>query len=216
MTTNVDLTLLTEPAPDGFTDRVLVSVGLADRYVVRRAAVGDVAVAYNANGISACRVLDEDASGLGDALAFETWFVARFGRRAVADDTPPRAVLSGVDTLLAGGRPRRLPAFDLSSVSAFARDVLVAAATIPPGQVRPYGWVSARIGKPAAVRAVGTALGNNPVPLLIPCHRVVRSDGRVGEYAFGSAMKRTLLRSEGVDTDELDRLADAHVRYGSK
>ena len=201
--------LLVEPAPEGFTDRVLLSVGLADRYVVRPSPVGDVAVAHNAAGISACRVLDE----VGGAEAFEAWFAARFGRPAVVDDAPPRALVTAVDALLAGQRPRKLPSFDLRSVTPFARDVLTAASTIPPGQVRPYGWVSARIGKPGAVRAVGSALGNNPVPLLIPCHRVVRGDWRIGEYAFGSDMKRALLQSEGVDPSELERLADQRVRY---
>lgn len=200
--TNVDLTQLIEKAPDRFSDRVLLAIGLADRYVVRPSPVGDVAVARNAAGISACRVLDE----AGGTAVFESWFAARFGRPVVADDAPPRTLIAAVDTLLMGGRPPRLPAFDLRSVSAFAREVLMTTSAIPPGEVRPYGWVSARIGKPAAVRAVGTALGHNPVPLLIPCHRVVRSDGTVGEYAFGPAMKRTLLQSEGVDPDDLRQL----------
>ena len=56
---------------------------------------------------------------------------------------------------------------------------------IPRGEVRPYGWIAAEIGKPRAVRAVGTALGHNPVPLIVPCHRVVRSDGMIGQYSMG-------------------------------
>jgi methylated-DNA-[protein]-cysteine S-methyltransferase len=206
---------LIEKAPAGFAERVLRSLGLtehvqpsavpADRYVVRPSPVGDVAVAYNPAGISACRVLSE----VGGTAGFEAWFASRFGRPAVADDAPPRSLVTAIDTLLAGGRPKRAPAFDLRSVSEFARDVLTAASTIPAGQVRPYGWVSARIGRPGAVRAVGTALGRNPVPLLIPCHRVVRSDGAVGEYAFGPDMKRALLRAEGLDPDDLRHLVGA-------
>ena len=70
------------------------------------------------------------------------------------------------------------------------------------------------IGHPAAVRAVGTALGHNPVPLLIPCHRVVRSDGHIGQYSLGGPEnKRTLLEWEGADPDELERLAKAGIRY---
>ena len=61
---------------------------------------------------------------------------------------------------------------------------------IPSGEVRPYGWVAREIGRPKAVRAVGSALGRNPVPVLIPCHRVVRSDGHVGNYGLGVPMKR--------------------------
>jgi O-6-methylguanine DNA methyltransferase len=70
--------------------------------------------------------------------------------------------------------------------------VLEAAREIPFGEARPYAWVARRIGRPRAVRAVGTALARNPVPLVIPCHRVVRSDGTPGEYALGAAMKRRL------------------------
>jgi O-6-methylguanine DNA methyltransferase len=54
---------------------------------------------------------------------------------------------------------------------------------IPPGEVRPYSWIAREIGRPGAVRATGSALAKNPVPLLIPCHRVVRSDGRIGKYS---------------------------------
>jgi O-6-methylguanine DNA methyltransferase len=80
---------------------------------------------------------------------------------------------------------------------------LIKAREIPAGQVRPYGWIASEIGRPKAVRAVGTALGRNPVPLLIPCHRVVRTDGRVGDYAFGPPAKRALLAAEGLDPDAL-------------
>jgi O-6-methylguanine DNA methyltransferase len=73
--------------------------------------------------------------------------------------------------------------------------------------------VAREIGRPKAVRAVGSALGRNPVPVLIPCHRVVRSDGQIGNYGLGVPMKRALLSAEGVDLDRLERLADAGIRY---
>jgi O-6-methylguanine DNA methyltransferase len=73
--------------------------------------------------------------------------------------------------------------------------------------------VAREIGRPAAVRAVGSALGRNPVPLLIPCHRVVRSDGTISDYIFGSAAKRTLLRAEGVDPDAIARQAREGRRF---
>ena len=63
------------------------------------------------------------------------------------------------------------------------------------------------------MRAVGSALGNNPVPLLIPCHRVVRSDGEIGNYAFGSEIKKAVLGGEGVELEQLARLARTGVRY---
>ena len=79
--------------------------------------------------------------------------------------------------------------------------------------MRSYAWVAKEIGHPAAVRAVGTALGRNPVPLVVPCHRVVRTDGSVGNYGFGSPAKRALLTAEGADPDGLERLAVAGTRY---
>ena len=89
--------------------------------------------------------------------------------------------------------------FDLRSVTEFERAVLLKAREIPRGEVRTYAWIAAQIGHPAAVRAVGSALRKNPVPLLIPCHRVVRSDGQIGQYALGgSDNKRTILAAEGV------------------
>ncbi|HEY8517027.1 MAG TPA: methylated-DNA--[protein]-cysteine S-methyltransferase [Candidatus Binatia bacterium] len=88
-------------------------------------------------------------------------------------------------------------AVDLGAAQPFQREVLRAASEIPLGEVRTYAWIAARIGKPGAVRAVGNALGANPVPLLVPCHRVVRSDGTMGGYSFGSIdVKRQLLLLE--------------------
>ena len=75
---------------------------------------------------------------------------------------------------------------DLSGVAPFQRDVLETARRIPFGEVRSYAWIAREIRHPQAVRAVGTALGRNPVPLLVPCHRVLRSDGGVGGYLFGT------------------------------
>jgi O-6-methylguanine DNA methyltransferase len=65
----------------------------------------------------------------------------------------------------------------------FERAVLKAALDIPLGETRTYAWIAQRIGRPGAVRAVGQALRKNPYPLIIPCHRVVRSDGTLGKYA---------------------------------
>ena len=79
---------------------------------------------------------------------------------------------------------------------------------IPRGEVRPYGWIAAEIGRPKAVRAVGTALGHNPVPLIVPCHRVVRSDGFIGQYSLGGPHnKRAVLTEEGLDPDAMESAA---------
>lgn len=85
---------------------------------------------------------------------------------------------------------------DLTAVPDFQRRVLEAARRIPFGQRRPYAWIAERVGHPRAVRAVGTALGRNPVPLILPCHRVWRSDGGLGGYIFGAAVKNRLAALE--------------------
>lgn len=85
---------------------------------------------------------------------------------------------------------------DLSAVASFQRAVLAAARAIPFGEVRSYRWIAERLGAPKAVRAVGTALGRNPVPIVVPCHRVLRSDGSLGGYAFGLELKTRLLDLE--------------------
>lgn len=67
---------------------------------------------------------------------------------------------------------------------------------IPRGETRSYTWVAAQIGKPKAVRAVGSAVGSNPISVVVPCHRVLRSDGTLGGYAWGLALKQKILKSE--------------------
>lgn len=85
---------------------------------------------------------------------------------------------------------------DLSQVCEFDRAALDLAAQIPYGEVRSYKWIAERLGKPDAARAVGSAMAGNPVPLLVPCHRVVKSDGGLGGYSFGLIRKEALLNLE--------------------
>lgn len=97
---------------------------------------------------------------------------------------------------LAGKRAFFSVPVDLSETPPFQRRVLEVARQIPFGEARPYAWVAREIGHPHAVRAVGTALGRNPVPLIVPCHRVWRTDGGLGGYLFGLDVKRRLLELE--------------------
>jgi O-6-methylguanine DNA methyltransferase len=82
----------------------------------------------------------------------------------------------------------------------FRREVLRACAAIPEGQTRTYGDLAAAVGRPRAARAVGTTMATNPLPPIVPCHRVVRGDGLIGNYgAGGTARKIEMLTREGVD-----------------
>ena len=97
------------------------------------------------------------------------------------------------------GRPASLR-LDLQSVtSPIAQLTLAKLLEIPYGEVRSYAWVAKEIGHPAAVRPVANAVARNPIPVLIPCHRVVRSDGHIGNYSLGVELKNKLLAFEGLD-----------------
>jgi O-6-methylguanine DNA methyltransferase len=193
--------------PDRLRPAVLERVGLADVFWTVQGPAGPLLVAANGRGISATAPGD-------DRAAFAERFRARFGRPLRPADRPPERLAAQVERLLDPDRPSR-PAlrYDLRGTSAFERAVLAKAQEIPRGQVRPYAWVAGELGRPAAVRAVGAALGRNPVPVLIPCHRVVGSDGRLTGYAWGVPYKRTLLAAEGADPDELERLARGGTRF---
>jgi methylated-DNA-[protein]-cysteine S-methyltransferase len=85
------------------------------------------------------------------------------------------------------------PPVDFGDMTAFTRCVLEAAMEIPWGETRSYKWVAQQAGKPKAARAVGQALGRNPVPLVAPCHRVIREDGSLGGFGMGIGWKEWLL-----------------------
>jgi O-6-methylguanine DNA methyltransferase len=193
-------------APSDVVAGALARVGLADAYWVLDSPLGPVAVAYSELGINTVtRTVDE-----ADCAAI---YRARFGRRLVRLARPPEVLARGVEALLRGEQAPQ-PRFDLSGLTEFEQAVLVKALEIPHGEVRPYAWVAREIGHPKAVRAVGNALAENPVPLLIPCHRVVKSDGRLGRYSMGGDdNKRTVLRAEGIEPEDLEAFARAGIRY---
>ena len=87
---------------------------------------------------------------------------------------------------------------DLSTATDFQQRVWTATRLIPFGETRTYGWIAREIQNPAASRAVGQALGANPLPIIIPCHRVLASSGGLGGFSGGLKTKRHLLRLEGV------------------
>lgn len=83
-----------------------------------------------------------------------------------------------------------------SKPTEFQKSVYKVVSGIPCGEVRSYKWVAEQIGKPKTVRAVGRALNRNPDPFVVPCHRVVMSDGHIGGYRFGTQLKADLLKAE--------------------
>ncbi len=148
--------------------------------------LGPALVAWTDRGVCAVEITDDEAGFAASCAARVSGPV----ERAVA---VPEALAAALATGEVNG-----VAIDLQGVSPFAADVLRAVASIPRGEVRSYGWVARHAGRPRAVRAAGTAIARNPVPLVVPCHRVVRGDGKIGNYGLGgSEAKRKLLAGEG-------------------
>ncbi|MDP9191325.1 MAG: methylated-DNA--[protein]-cysteine S-methyltransferase [Acidobacteriota bacterium] len=148
----------------------------------------------------------------GSFEQFSAAYAKRYGR-CLKSGTLPDALRKQVASAIEGAGVDK-PRVDWSDeISTLERDVLGLLPKIPRGEVRTYEWVARQVGRPRAVRAIGNILARNAVPLVVPCHRVVPTAGGVGNYAFGSAMKRELLHREGVDVDALEKLAKDHVRY---
>jgi O-6-methylguanine DNA methyltransferase len=170
---------------------VELGTGLADGFCFFQSPLGEVMVAFNPLGVSAVDLANN---------GFEARFESLFGRRLV-EATPPAGWDGLIRRALERGQPGTLPV-DLRSVTPFRRGVLEQAATIPRGQIRSYAWLADKAGRPKAVRAVGSTMSHNPLPLIIPCHRVIRTDGRIGNYSLGGAANKVvLLKSEGVDVE---------------
>lgn len=117
----------------------------------------------------------------------------------LAPDHPVlRQAISQLDEYFAGKRSAFDMPLDLQGGTAFQQSVWQALLAIPPGATTSYGDLSGRIGKPAAVRAVGAAVGRNPVSIVVPCHRVLGADGSLTGYAGGLERKSALLQLEGA------------------
>ena len=110
---------------------------------------------------------------------------------ALFDDLPNR-----LKRYLEGGSVDFPDRLDLGKTTRFQQAVWQLVRTIPYGETRSYGWVASRLSLPKAARAVGQALGRNPLPIIIPCHRVINSDGRLGGFGGGLGLKESLLRLE--------------------
>jgi len=198
------ITKLTEA---GLTDFVLAQTGqgptrpalppAAMRFTSLDTPLGEAYIAYSERGVAYLDLAPND-------VAFVRALRERLGIAGVRDPHPPEDLSRGLRGFFADFAWYPDPV-DLSRVGPFQRRVLEELRRIPRGEVRTYRGVAREIGHPGATRAVGTACARNPVPLVIPCHRVVRSDGGLGGYSLrgGVALKRRLLQQEGIDVTRL-------------
>lgn len=161
--------------------------GVIIRHAVVESSLGPMLVAATDKGL--CRIsFDEDESDLR----------RRFPQAGIVPaDEPLRDLAARVARLI--DDPSQAVDWPLDQGgTAFQQAVWAALRAIPPGETRTYGEIAAAIGRPAAVRAAGTACGDNGLAVLVPCHRVLRSDGTLGGYAYGLERKRSLLDREGA------------------
>src|SRR5262245_13864981 len=176
---------LEEAPSSAAVEALLDRIGVGDAYGVVEGPIGRTWVAHNDHGVAFTFVTDDEDE-------FVTRHQGRLPRRL------RRAAVPGeLASAIAASDGSRL-LVDLRHTAPFQRDVLEATRRVPTGETRSYRWVAEQIGRPAAVRAVGTALARNPIPIVIPCHRIVRGDGDVGSYLFGSDRKRLLLQIEAA------------------
>jgi methylated-DNA-[protein]-cysteine S-methyltransferase len=154
--------------------------------------LGPICVAVSENGLVAVSLQDK-------LQAFSQDVQGRFGAEVVQDENRTKAVSRQIADYLSG----TLNTFDLlidwSIMSPFQKNVLRTTFEIPRGEVRTYGEIAAQIGKPRAAQAVGRAEATNPMPIVIPCHRVVAADGSLHGYSArgGLETKAWLLKLEG-------------------
>ncbi len=166
---------------------------LAHYGLIADTVIGDVWLAVGDNGLVA---IDFDI----DESQFCEHVQQKADVRLERNDLEIKDTLKKVSDYLAGKSKTMDIKTDLRGATPFQRFVLQAAQEVPRGQVATYAEIARKIGKPKASRAVGQALRRNPIPIVIPCHRVVASDGTLGGYGgkMGSQRKITLLRLEGV------------------
>lgn len=163
-------------------------------YAVHDTPVGRVVLARTRRGL--VRVAYEDFNGGEDAVAED--LATRLSPRVLRAPARLDDVRRQLDEFFAGDRRGFELPLDWSLAHGFGRKVLQATARIPFGETGTYASVAARAGSPKAVRAAGSALGRNPMPIVVPCHRVLRSGGALGQYTGGVERKIALLTVEGA------------------
>ena len=191
------MTLLTPPADHGAAGRAAARFAATAHADVRIAELdtpaGRVLAAVTDRGLA--RIAYLDTHGGADAVVDD--LAARLSPRILERPAALGDLARELDEYFAGSRRSFDLPLDWSLVPVFGRRVLRATARIPYGAVATYGEVATRAGSPGGARATGNALGANPIPIVVPCHRVVRAGGALGGYTGGAERKQLLLGVEG-------------------
>jgi methylated-DNA-[protein]-cysteine S-methyltransferase len=168
-------------------------------YTIERTPLGELLLAATTRGLVQISFLDDGAHSADAALSE---LARRISPRILADPRRLDPARRELEEFFSGRRRRFEAPQDWRLIGGFARRVLRATARIPYGELSTYGGVARSVGSPRAYRAVGNALGSNPLPIVVPCHRVVREGGRLGGYGGGLERKRTLLALEGAPVED--------------
>ena len=178
--------------------RRAIEEGLVDvSYAAVDSPFGSLLAASTDQGLVRLAFPEENVDTVLERLA------TRLSPRIVEAPTPPQTVLRELDEYFSGRRREFELALDWSLIGPFGRKVLTVTSEIPYGGVLSYSEVAAEAGSPRGSRAAGNALGSNPIPIVIPCHRVLRTGGSLGGYGGGLDRKRWLLELEGALTPKL-------------
>jgi methylated-DNA-[protein]-cysteine S-methyltransferase len=161
------------------------------RFHVTDTDLGWVTVVLSDKGLKAISLpMTSQARALDEA--------ARLGGEDPAAPQEASLLDTAMRALVAGQPLEGQPALDWDGITSFRRQVLEKCAQIPAGETRSYKWLAEQVGRPRSARAVGRVMATNPWPLLVPCHRVLGSNGKLHGYGGGLPMKDALLRAEGV------------------
>ena len=174
-----------------FVDAALASGDVDVAVCTVESPVGELYVAVTPKGLARVSFASEDRDEVLAELA------ERLSPRILESRRATDEVRRELEEYFEGRRSRFEVPVDRRLIRGIARDVLRATSRIPFGTTSTYGEIADRIGKPRAARAVGNALGSNPIPIVIPCHRVLRSGGALGGYGGGVERKELLLSLEG-------------------
>jgi methylated-DNA-[protein]-cysteine S-methyltransferase len=159
-------------------------------YAIWESPIGQLGMASTQHGL--CRI-----SIGADKEAFTRQLAGQYGCQPVSSESFFKLLKQKFTDYFEHGSREIICPLDLEGATVFQRKVWKKLADIPYGETRPYQWVAEQIGHPKAYRAVGHANSLNPFPIIIPCHRVIKADGRLGGYSAGSRIKKQLLKLEG-------------------
>lgn len=166
-------------------------MGAKLHYATFRTNMGWAGVLGSKHGVLATTLPQSSAQKareqLGDGVTYASWSPDAF-----------KDLINRLSAYFYGAEVSFPDKLDLSQATPFQRQVWEITRLIPYGETRSYGWVAEQLDKPAALRAVGQALGKNPLPVIIPCHRVVATSGRLGGFSGGAEMKQRLLSLEAT------------------